>query len=691
MHTFFMNADNLFRPDENIATMEVVRGGSSALFGSNTPGAIINFINKTGGSDFGGTTRVTGGSQGLGRFDLNINGPLGDNWRFNAGGFYRYDHGVRDPGYPGIRGGQVKANLTRLLTNGYLRFSVKVINDRNQFILPLPFTNPGDPEYVKGFGNYGAMNTNQGLDIRVPTPEGSLQLPLGDGLRTDASWFTVDAQFNVGGGWTLQNTAQAMRNAQGWNAILPFNVFTTSGFITAPTNQGGLGLPANTTFQYFYTNRFDPTGKPLPFNNANNLVAPGGEWHVNKPLAAFHDQFQLRRNFGEHTVSAGLYFANYTQDNQWYFTDILMDVRNNPNFLDLVVTRPGTGGGPATTTNLTKNGFRNYMSNYVNGSGQSTIISPVIGASLAITPRLRADVGGRWEYDNFVQSSENTSKIDLDKNTNTPYDNETWGNGSFRHFDRSLNDWAASLGLNFTVSPTMSVYAAGSRGYKMPALDEYLNASAEAQVALFDSRRVQSIEGGVKYASGIVGATLNAFRTELKNVTSQGSVVDPNTGATTWIIVTNPNTRSYGAELELFVTPIEALQLRGSGTWLKAELGSGADIGSRLNGVPATIGNVSATYGVGPVRLLGDWHYVAKRFADVAAGVTLPSYNYFNFGASYAMPGNAATFDVNLLNAFQSRGLEEGNPRIISGASGNVFLARPLLPRRITAGVRYNF
>ena len=55
MHTFFMNADNLFRPDENIANMEVVRGGASALFGSNTPGAIINFINKTGGDHLPGT------------------------------------------------------------------------------------------------------------------------------------------------------------------------------------------------------------------------------------------------------------------------------------------------------------------------------------------------------------------------------------------------------------------------------------------------------------------------------------------------------------------------------------------------------------------------------------------------------------------------------------------------------------
>ena len=102
MHTFFMNADNLFRFDTNIERMEVVRGGSSPLFGSNTPGAIVNFINKTGGAEFGGTMRATAATRGLARYDLNLNGPFGDDWRFNVGGFYRYDQGVRDPGFPGI-------------------------------------------------------------------------------------------------------------------------------------------------------------------------------------------------------------------------------------------------------------------------------------------------------------------------------------------------------------------------------------------------------------------------------------------------------------------------------------------------------------------------------------------------------------------------------------------------------------
>ncbi|MGH2708215.1 MAG: TonB-dependent receptor, partial [Actinomycetota bacterium] len=206
MHTFFMNADNLFRFDTNIERMEVVRGGSSPLFGSNTPGAIVNFINKSGGDVFAGTMRATGATQGLARYDLNLNGPFGDDWRFNLGGFYRYDHGVRDPGFPGIRGGQLKGNVTRLLDDGYLRFSVKHIDDRNQFILPLPFADPANPDYVSGFGNYGSFSTPEGLDLQIPTPIGELTLPLDNGLKTKATWFTADVSLELGNDWHLQNT-----------------------------------------------------------------------------------------------------------------------------------------------------------------------------------------------------------------------------------------------------------------------------------------------------------------------------------------------------------------------------------------------------------------------------------------------------------------------------------------------------
>jgi iron complex outermembrane receptor protein len=694
MHTFFMNADNLFRFDENIDRMEVVRGGSSPLFGSNTPGAIVNFINKTGGDQFAGTMRATGGTKGLARYDLDAGGPLGDNWRFNVGGFYRYDHGVRDPGYPGIRGGQIKANVTRLLSNGYLRASVKHIDDRNQFILPLPFSDPANPSFVSGFSDYGSMNTPEGLDLRVPTPTGSLTLPLDNGLKTNATWGTVDLSLDLSDVWHFQNTAQVMQNAQEWNALLPTSAIPATDYATTPTSNNGLGFPAGTTTQLFFTNVFDPTGAPLPYNTPNGLVAPGGEWHVSKPLSAVQDQLQLRRTFGPHSLNFGAYFANYTQDNQWYFTDILTDVRDNPHFLDIVVTPPG--GTPIT---VTKNGFRNFLSNYVNGHGQTSVVSGVVGGEIQMTPRLRADLGLRVEYNNFVQSAENTSKVDLDGDSTTTYDNETFGNGSFRHFSRNVTDWSSSVGLNYMLNPTMSLYGTAARGYKMPALDEFLNATAADQVALFDSREVQSAELGVKYARGGIGLTVNGFYTKLKNIVSQGAVVDSVTGGTTWVILPSPENRSYGAEVEAYVVPVEGLQLQGSGTLLNAELGSGAgsDIGSRINGVPTTIGNLAALYTVPRTgfSIRGDLHYVGSRLTEDptarVANTALPAYTYFNFGAAYQLPSSGARINLDLLNAFQSKGLEEGNPRLLSTGGSPIFLARPILPRRVTLSVQYDF
>ncbi|HEV2178966.1 MAG TPA: TonB-dependent receptor [Gemmatimonadaceae bacterium] len=688
MHTFFMNADNLFRPDENIERMEVVRGGASALFGSNTPGAIINFINKTGGDQLQGTMVATGGTEGLARYDVDINGPLSDQWRFNVGGFYRYDHGVRDPGFPGIHGGQLKANVTRLLDNGYIRFSAKVIDDNNQFILDLPFENNGNPRFVPGFGAYGSMNTNEGLDLSVPTPIGKQEFPLGNGIATNASWFTADAAFDLANDWHLRNSAQIMRDNEEWNAIVPSNAMTVQNFLTMPKGQGGLGLPAGSTIQLTYTNHFDAFGNPLPFNTPNDLVAPGQDIHVAKPIAAFQDQLQLRKEIGKNTLSFGAYFANYSQDNHWFFSQILTDVRDNPRFLDAVVTTPG--GAP---TAITKNGFMNFMSGYTNGTGQTSIISGVIGANLQLTDKLRADVGGRVEYDDYVQASENTSTFDLDSNAATPFNNETFGNGTFRHFQKGITDWSGSLGLNYALQDNLSLYASASRGYKMPALDEFLQAQAQQQVNLFESREVEAYEAGVKGLGTSFGYTLDGFYTILKNVVNQGLVIDSVTGASTWVIQPQPQNKAFGLEGELTASPLPGLQLLGSGTLLKAELGSGAgaQVGARLNGVPASLGNVSGTYMIGRLRALADWHWVGSRFVDITTGIALPAYNYFNFGLSYLFPENGMTLDVRLLNAFQSEGLEEGNPRLLTSGTNPLFLARPILPRRLTVALRYNF
>ena len=187
------------------------------------------------------------------------------------------------------------------------------------------------------------------------------------------------------------------------------------------------------------------------------------------------------------------------------------------------------------------------------------------------------------------------------------------------------------------------------------------------------------------------GFAVNGFYGVLKNIIGQGAVVDPVTGRIVWEVRTSPENRTYGSEIEASAQLTKGLRLLANATILKAELGSGAgsDIGSWINGVPPVIGNLSATYSTGGATLLGDLHYVGRRFADASVGTKLGAYAYANFGASYRFPRSLTTVSVNVLNANQSKGLEEGNPRL-TGARP-VFFARPLLPRRLTLSVHHDF
>ena len=233
--------------------------------------------------------------------------------------------------------------------------------------------------------------------------------------------------------WHIQNTAQFMQDKQEWNALVPSTAVPATDYATAPKGQGGLGLPAGTTLSLTYTNVLRPDGQDA--STVQHRERPGGPGSAHSCRQAYlgipgpaSAPADLRQ---EHPLSFGAYFANYTQDNHWYFTQILTDVADQTHFLDAVVTPPG--GAPDS---VTKNGFVNQLSGYNNGSGQTSVISGVLGGEIQLTDRLRADIGVRGEYDKFVQSSENTSTFDLDGDPTTTYNNETFGNSSFRHFDR---------------------------------------------------------------------------------------------------------------------------------------------------------------------------------------------------------------------------------------------------------------
>src|SRR3989441_7372321 len=160
----------------------------------------------------------------------------------------------------------------------------------------------------------------------------------------------------------------------------------------------------------------------------------------------------------------------------------------------------------------------------------------------------------------------------------------------------------------------------------MPAMDEFLNASAAEQVALLGSRRNWTGGVGVKQAARGLGVGVGGLCTILKDIVSQGLVTDPVTGQPIWIIQANPEVRSYGAELEAEGhLPNSGFSAVTNWTLLRAEhascppraAGTGqtcptaAAVATLLSGLPPIVGNVAVTYTGRPgVSLDADWHFV---------------------------------------------------------------------------------
>ena len=172
----FAFPDAMARLDETVERVEAVRGGSAAVFGSGTPGGIVNLISKTGGPTFGGTVRSTTAAQGMQRLDLDIGGPLSENWRFNTGGYWRYDRGLRDPGFAANTGGQIRANVTRdLASGGHVRFYGKYLNERDVWYLGIPIQNYRDPAgHPRRSGDRRAGRCSPRSDACSPSPMRSI-------------------------------------------------------------------------------------------------------------------------------------------------------------------------------------------------------------------------------------------------------------------------------------------------------------------------------------------------------------------------------------------------------------------------------------------------------------------------------------------------------------------------------------
>jgi outer membrane receptor protein involved in Fe transport len=139
----FLENSSIFRLDDTVERMEVLRGGPSPIFSNGQPGATTNFILKEGTSQPHLSLRATYGTEGTYRVDAVAQGPITENTTYMIGGFYRYSDGFRHTGFNGDQGGQITGSLTHTFDAGKLNVYGRYLSDQNAFTRPCRCCRPG--------------------------------------------------------------------------------------------------------------------------------------------------------------------------------------------------------------------------------------------------------------------------------------------------------------------------------------------------------------------------------------------------------------------------------------------------------------------------------------------------------------------------------------------------------------------
>ncbi|MEH6534660.1 MAG: TonB-dependent receptor [Photobacterium frigidiphilum] len=699
----WLNSDQFFRHDETIARVEAVRGGAAPVFASNAAGGIANFITRRGTEDFEGLVKLTTSDFGEFRTDFNVSRALSDDWLASIGGFYRRDDGVRDPGFTANKGGQVRFSLTRKLDNGSLTFLGKHIDDRNQFLLPIPLTNLNDPSQFGDFdANYGTYNSNELRLVDLKTPDGDATQDLADGTHVKLSSWGLELEMELDNDWYLSNkmryqTADTLRNAIFSSGLVDVNAQgNTAGVGSLEHYNNRLADTTDTSLDYFRSSGVTDFGYQY-VNSADTVVfdqgiaSKSGWWSIDLPTESFISDFQLSKQINSHAFTVGFYFTEY-QDGQYWniLNDILLDVDSDDVRLVDVVGLDANGD-VITNENgyelrATDNGFLRYTGGaYANATHQFTVAALYLTDEWQVSGDLRIDYGFRFESGTISGAYEQSTICDLGDATTLADDAVSCGSRKFTSVDETYEEANYSIGFNYTFSDTVSVYGRYALSNRLPLTRVFVLNSNNAGV----TEEVQQTEAGIKWVTDDISIYATVFYSALDGipnnvVDSDGNTLEQTAGA-----------EIPGVEIESTWDVTEVLSLALTATLQKPEhVDFGEFTGKRVQRVPEKQISFRPSYYLmdRDMNVFMEWQYIGERFQDLNNVQKLPAYEILSMGATYNLSEDL-TIQLRGNNLTNEVGITEGEPRTtnIQGTTSNIYEARPILGRNLRLSVLYEF
>ncbi|MBY0344523.1 MAG: TonB-dependent receptor [Sphingomonadales bacterium] len=695
----FGNADNFLRADRSVARVEAVRGGSASTFASNAPGAVINFISKTGKQEGGAIQASVGLDFESYRLDFDYGSALADDLYFHVGGFYRTGEGPRDIGYNGYDGGQIKANITKEFDGGYIRFSAKYLDDTTPTILPQPVRvtgTGGNPDYqaVAGFDPRRDSLYSPFLTPAV-TLDGNnnpATYDFRDGLSVQSLAFGIESEIDVGGGWTLTNRFRFADNSGGFMSPFPAGAGAAQGIANSVGGAGSTLVFA--------------TG-PNAGQNANAATIGGNGLLTNvvvfntrlNSLDNITNDFRVNKAFefggGTANFTTGFYLSRQTIDTDWLWTSHLQTVQGDGQAV-LVDVR--NAGGQLVTQNGTVGFGANFFGNCCrrNYDVDYSTYAPFASLSLELD-RLTIDASVRYDFGDAsgtITGADSgfgvgVGSFDFNRNgTISPAEAQTsiLPLGNARPVNYNFDYFSYSLGANYLVSDDLGIFARISRGGRHTA-DRSLFSPA---VSTTDGSlpggdagvvaRVDQIEAGVKYQSGGLALYATGFYAE----TSETNVdIAP-------LVLFDTTFEAFGLELEGSYRS-GPFSLTAGATWTDAEIKDAlntATIGNTPRRQADLVYQATAQYDSDMFTVGANIVGTTESFTQDNNDLILPAFAQVNAFLA-VRPIDRIEIGLNAQNLFNATGFTEAEEGSIP-ANGLV-RARSIAGRTVLASVRFDF
>jgi len=631
----FLTPDSYIRADRYVDRVEVVRGGSASTLATNAPGGIINFIGKTGEEEEGVVAVEKGLSFDETRYEFGRGGALGAKTRFYVGGFYRDGDGPRKGGVPVENGGQLRANITQQLDNGYIRLSLKELDDRTPTYLPVPVsTVNGNIQPLPGIDPRTASLYSPYLlpDAALTGTNGRAVSNVNDGFSATSTAFGAEAGLDVGGGWTLDEKFRIAKNGGHF-----LGVYAPGGVAAAPA--GTTFLTGPHAGQAYAGNAFTAVVFNTSIDNANLAV----------------NDVKLSRRFalggsGDLTASGGLYTSSQRVAMTWNFNQYLMQaIGDKPAILSSSIDgTPAFGGCCERVIDAT---YR--------------MVSPYLNLTSTIGP---VNLDGSVRRD----AQKASGYYREPPTTGAPYNLATLNDpGRSGVIDYSKNHTSYSFGGNFLINAGLSVFGRYSDGVAFNgdriAWGNPIDGSTPIPI-----NEVKQIEGGAKLRAGPASLFVTVF---------QAKTAESNYDLTTQLS-TAFHYAATGVELEGAYV-LGNLRLSGGLTLTNAKItGTAPGQESQIGSTPArwahTLYQAAASYDLGLAKVGLN---VAGTSSSQNSGNTLPGFAVVNGFARVAItPSTTLALGVN--NLFNQIGYTE------SDGPGN---ARSVNGRTVKAGLTYAF